>query len=181
MKSKNYNEKLQKLIEEAEKDGYKLSDTGFIKTEDIMFPVMEVFFVHNTTYEEFGRFYIYKRTVKISQEDYDKIVTYAKENDYKSIKCNYNNGDELLKEIIYKNDKSGIDFSSFTIGGNIEIRYSDYHVYSDADECVDLFLTKENENDDFPRGYISFYKMKLEDFVKAEAVDFRLEKFMRDN
>ena len=86
MKSKNYNEKLQKLIEEAEKDGYKLSDTGFIKTEDIMFPVMEVFFVHNTTYEEFGRFYIYKRTVKISQEDYDKIVTYAKENDYKSIK-----------------------------------------------------------------------------------------------
>ena len=31
MKSKNYNEKLQKLIEEAEKDGYKLSDTGFIK------------------------------------------------------------------------------------------------------------------------------------------------------
>lgn len=49
MNLQDYNKKLQKLIEEAEKDGYKLSDTGFIKTEDIMFPVMEVFFVHNTT------------------------------------------------------------------------------------------------------------------------------------
>lgn len=69
-----YNTKFQSLIDEARKDGFKLSDNGFVKTEDEKFPVMEVFLVNNTTYEDSGRFNVYKRTVKISQEDYDKIV-----------------------------------------------------------------------------------------------------------
>ena len=176
-----YNTKFQSLIDEARKDGFKLSDNGFVKTEDEKFPVMEVFLVNNTTYEDSGRFNVYKRTVKISQEDYDKIVAYAKENDCKNIKCNYNNGDELIERIFYNNDESGIDFSLANIGGNIEIRYNKYRVYGDEYECVDLFLTKKDDDDDFPRGYISFYIMERRDFEKAENVNLNLEKFMRDN
>lgn len=176
-----YNSKLLNLIKEARKDGIELSNEIFVKTAEEKFPVMEVFFVNNTTYEDFGRFNIYKRTVKISQEDYDEIVAYAKKNDCKNIKCNYNNGDELIERIIYNNDESGFDFSLANIGGNIEIRYNNYRVYSDKDECVDLLLTKENDDDDFPRGYVSFYIMNRSDFEESERVSINLEKFMRDN
>ena len=60
-----YNTKFQSLIDEARKDGFELSDNEFVKTEDEKFPVMEVFLVNNTTYEDSGRFNIYKKTVKI--------------------------------------------------------------------------------------------------------------------
>lgn len=176
-----YNTKFQSLIDEARKDGFKLSDNEFVKTEDEKFHVMEVFLVNNTTYEDSGRFNIYKKTVKISQEDYDKIIVHAKENDCKTIKCDYRNGDELIERIIYSNDELNIDFSMCSIGGNISIRYNSYRVYNDNDECVDLFFTKENDDDDFPRGYISFYIMERRDFEKAENVNLNLEKFMRDN
>ena len=92
-----------------------------------------------------------------------------------------NNGDELIERIIYNNDESGFDFSLANIGGNIEIRYNNYRVYSDKDECVDLLLTKENDDDDFPRGYVSFYIMNRSDFEESERVSINLEKFMRDN
>ena len=85
LNSDYYNTKLQKLIEEASKDGITLHDNKFEQTEDEKFPVMEVFFVNNSTYEDSGRYHIYKRTVKISQDDYGRIVAYAKENNYKKL------------------------------------------------------------------------------------------------
>lgn len=74
-----------------------------------------------------------------------------------------------------------MDFSSLSVGGDITIVHNSYHVYTDNDECVDLFLAKEDDNNDFPRGYISFYMMESSDFAKAENVNMRLKKFMRDN
>lgn len=182
MNSNYYNTKLQSLIEEARKDGIGLYNNRFFeRISDNKFPVMEVFFVDNTTYEEFGKYHIYKRTVKISQEDYDRIVTYAKENNYKRIRLNCSNGDDCIEEIFYDNDESGMDFSSLNVGGDLTIVYNSYRVYTTHDECIDLFLTKENDDDDFPRGYISFYIMERRDFEKAENVNLNLEKFMRDN
>lgn len=74
-----------------------------------------------------------------------------------------------------------MDFSCLNVGGDITIVHNSYHVYTDNDECVDLFLTKEDDNNDFPRGYISFYMMESSDFAKAENINMRLKKFMRDN
>ena len=74
-----------------------------------------------------------------------------------------------------------MDFSSLNVGGDLTIVYNSYRVYTTHDECIDLFLTKENDDDDFPRGYISFYIMERRDFEKAENVNLNLEKFMRDN
>lgn len=181
LNSDYYNTKLQKLIEEASKDGITLHDNKFEQTEDEKFPVMEVFFVNNSTCEDSGRYHIYKRTVKISQDDYGRIVAYAKENNYKKLKFNCSNGDDCIEDIFYNNDESGMDFSSLSVGGDITIVHNSYHVYTDNDECVDLFLTKEDDNNDFPRGYISFYMMESSDFAKAENVNMRLKKFMRDN
>ena len=57
------------------------------------FPVMEVFLVNNTTYEDSGRFNIYKKTVKISQEDYDKNIV-----------------DEAIKNMVINIDKKQLQF-----------------------------------------------------------------------
>lgn len=143
---------------------------------------MEVFFVDNTTYENYGYFHIYKRTTKISQDDYNTILSYAKENNYKEFKCNFEKSNDFVNEIIFKNDNSCIDFQNRNVGGNIEIVYSDdYYIYTDGDECVDLYFTKEDDNDDFPRGYVSFYMIEMQDFEKAEKVNLHLKKIMREN
>lgn len=63
-----YKSKLEDLILQAEKDGYELSNNNFRKTDNDKFPVMEVFFVNNTVYEDYGYFNIYKRTVKFHKK-----------------------------------------------------------------------------------------------------------------
>ena len=170
-----YNSKLEDLIWQAEKDGYELSGNSFKKTDDDKFPVMEVFFVNNTVYEDYGYVNIYKRTVKIPQEDYNEILNYAKNNNCKDIKLDYY--DDVIERIFYSNDQSNVDFSMGC--GNIFVRYNHYHVYTDKDECVDLLFSKDSDDDDFPRGYVSFYMMERHDFEKAENVNLNLEKFMK--
>ena len=59
--------------------------------------------------------------------------------------------------------------------------YSTYCIYSDNDECVDVWFSKEDDNYRFPRGYISIYRMTGSDYEKQEKVDLHLKKFMRDN
>ena len=59
-----YKSKLEDLILQAEKDGYELSNNNFRKTDNDKFPVMEVFFVNNTVYEDYGYFNIYDVGVK---------------------------------------------------------------------------------------------------------------------
>ena len=39
----------------------------------------------------------------------------------------------------------------------------------------------DSDDDDFPRGYVSFYMMERHDFEKAENVNLNLKKFMKDN
>lgn len=176
-----YKSKLEDLIRQAEKDGYELSNNNFSKTDNDKFPVMEVFFVNNTAYEDYGYFNIYKRTLKIPQEDYNEILDYAKKNNCKNIKIDCCNGDDVIERIFYGNDESNINFSMGSTGGNIFVRYNHYHVYTDEDECVDLFFSKKNDDDDFPRGYVSFYMMERHDFEKAENVNLNLKKFMKNN
>lgn len=181
-------EQLQELINEARKEGYELINGRFEKveeTEEEMFPVMEMFFFNNSVYEDFGKYNIFKKTVKIDEEDFEKMISFAKENNCTDFECNYEVEDEFIDEIIdrviNKYDKSSIEFMDVNIGGTITVQLNEYRKYTTEDKCVDLWFTKENDNDDFPRGYISFYLMESSDFEKAENIDLRLEKFMRDN
>ena len=58
----------------------------------------------------------------------------------------------------------------------------DYYVYPECEvKCVDLWFTKSDENDDFPRGFISFYEITMNDFEQSDNVKLHLKKFMRDN
>lgn len=130
-------------------------------------------------HEDYGHVNIYKRTVKIPQEDYNEILDYAKNNNCKDIKFDYCNGDDVIERIFYSNDTSNVDFSMGC--GDIFVRHNHYHAYTDEDECVDLLFSKDSDDDDFPRGYVSFYMMERHDFEKAENVNLNLEKFMKDN
>ena len=183
----DYNDKLQSLIIQASRDGYEFSDGKFEKTKLEKFPVMEMFLINNGTYEETGCYDIFKKNVKISEEDFAKVLEYAKENNGKNIRCKYDiEGDfleKILQDVIFKYDESNIDFVDVNVGGNITIEHrNDYYIYSKGkDECVNLWFTKSEEDDDFPRGFISFYEMTMSDFEQSDNVKLHLEKFMRDN
>ena len=49
----------------------------------------------------------------------------------------------------------------------------------DRDYYGDIWLTPLYMESDFPTGYLSFYKMKNEDFEKAENINMQIKKFMR--
>lgn len=183
----NYNDELQSLIRRATRDGYEFSDGRFKKIKLEKFPVMEMFLVNNSTYEHTGYYDIFKKTVKISDEDFDKVLEYAKENNYKKIHCNFNTEDEfvekIISDIILKYDESNIEYVEVNVGGYITVEYrDDYYVYPEGEvKCVDLWFTKSEEDYDFPRGFISFYEITMNDFEQSDNVELHLKKFMRDN
>lgn len=187
---KDFNKQLQELIKEANKSGYEYKNGKFKLTDEGKFPVMEVFLIDETTCESTGYWNIYKKTVKISDEEYKKVLEYAKENEHEDINDDNENEDfyekffdVIMGDIVGKyDDNSNIDFY---IGyGNIQICYEEefsYHDHEGYTECVDLWFTKKIEDGRFPRGYISFYEMPLSDFKKAESVDLDITKYMRWN
>lgn len=183
----NYNDKLKELINQAEKDGYIFFHGKFEKIKSNKFPVIEIFFINNSICEATGYYDIYKKTVKITDEDFERIITYAKQNNDEAFCCNCtieeSSMNEIIEDIIYKYDQSNFNYLNANIGGSIIVEYrDDYAIYSDyEDECVNFWFTKQDEDDDFPRGYISFYEMTKRDFEKADDVDLHLNKFMRDN
>lgn len=185
----DFNRELNKLIENAASKGYALKDGKFEITTQEKVPVMEIFFIDNTTYEDTGRWYIYKETVKISDEDYKEILKLGKKYHNKEFKINCSTDyegfcEEVIEEIVLKYDKSKIEFIDTNVGGTVRVLHDKNHEYYDKEgytDYVDLWFSKEEDDDDFPRGYISFYEMPLCDFVNAEHIDMCVKKYIRDN
>lgn len=179
----DYNKQLQNLISDAKKAGFNLIDGKFKPMYDQMIPVVEMFLVYNTTYEKTGHYYIYKDTVIIDESDYEQILHTGKKFNTLSAK-----DDELgetaldtILDILDKYNYSGISLAEGATDGQIDMMYSTYRIYSDNDKCVDVWFSKEYDNCEFPRGYISIYKMTGSDYKKHEKVVLHLKKFMRDN
>ena len=190
----DFNRELNKLIEKAASKGYALKDGKFEMTTQEKVPVMETFFIYNTTCEDTGRWYIYKETVKISDEDYKKILEYGEKYynyhyDSKGYKINHDceyEGfyEDVMENIVLKYDNSRLGYQDANIGGTVYVWHDEDHEYYDKEgytDYVDLWFSKEEDDDDFPRGYISFYEMPLCDFVNAEHIDMCVKKYMRDN
>ena len=180
----DYNKQLQKLISDAKKAGFDLIDGEFKPSSDNpMISVMESFLFYNTTYEDSGHYYIYKDTVPMDESDYKKIIDFGKKVGKLSKKDNeFGDADyDEIFDILCKYDNSLIGFGDGSTDGQIDIMYSTYRVYSNNDDCVDFRFSKEDDNCDFPRGYVSIYKMIGSDYEKQEKVDLHLKKFMRDN
>lgn len=185
----DYNYRLKKLIKEANEHGYEFTNGIFEQTKSDRIPVMETFLVDNSTYEHTGYWAIYKKTTRISDEDYKKILKLGKKYDYKDFKINHSTKyegfyKEVIADIVCKYDKSRIDFINGNIGGTVRVNYEEYFGYFDRDgetEYVDLWFMKEDDNCDFPRGYISFYEMPMCDFKKAEDINLEVTKYIRYN
>lgn len=183
----DYNKKLKELIKEAADHGYTFgSDNEFHKEPEYVY-VMEMFWIWNSVYEETGEYYIYKHTFKITNEEYNRMVDFGKKNDMKAICCDHlseNGICDIADDIIYKYDTSDIDFLN-GFDGSIDVQYRNdyYNRYTkeyDA-ECVDLWFSKKDDNSDFPRGYISFYQMQLQDYENSQSIDLEVRKFLKDN
>lgn len=185
----NYNDKLKQLIKDAADHGYKYQNGEFIKNPDDFTPVMEVFLQTHSTYESSGYYYIYKHTFVITEEELEKMLIYAKSLN-KTIDFETELNDVLYDDIILKyliSDKNcNINLDLFNEEeGQVLIQSNTYNVYElQKDKCADFFFSCKNDeyqNNAFPTGYISFYKMLEKDFEKMENVNLTLHKFMRDN
>ena len=184
----DFNKELQELINKANQNGYDFKNGKFERTKELKFPVMEEFLIDNSTEESTGYWKIFKKTVRISEEDYKEIIDYAKKHNSEDIRCrcSIDIDEEFLEKIIDnidKYDESKMDITETNIGGTIRIWYDDsYYIYNDEEsECVDLWFSKEYDDCDFPRGYISFYEMSSTDFEKADDINLNIEKFMKYN
>lgn len=179
----DYNQELQKIIQMAKRDGYCFINEKFEK-ENNKFPVMEILLIDNSVNEDTGYWYIFKKTYKIEYGEFEEIKTFANKNDSKSFRCccsESNDIEDIIENIVFKYDESDINFLNANTGGYINVSYTKYSKYSEDDECVDFWFTKSNEDDDFPRGFISFYEMEVNDFEKSDNVNIHLEKFMKYN
>lgn len=67
--------------------------------------------------------------------------------------------------------------------GTTSFHHIQYERYSDCDDCYEVHFTKNGEESTYPDGYISFYKMKRDDYIveKEKSVNMILKKFMRPN
>ena len=179
----DYNHVLNELIEAAKDNGYTFENGKFVENGSV-FPVMEALYINNSTDEDTGYYQIYKKTVKINKEDYGAIFEFAKTHNYKEFKVNCSDVDDSFENIlclISKYNQFKFDYVNTNRGGTITVQYVSYGHGDDKQYAVDLWFDKQFDNDDFPRGFISFYLMKENDFKNAENVDMMLKKYLRDN
>lgn len=185
----DFNYKLERLIKEANEHGYEFTNGIFEQTKSDKIPVMETFFINNGVYESYGYWTIYKKTTRISNEDYKKILELGEKYSFDDYKIDYSTKYEgfykdVIADIVCKYDKSNIDFTDGSRGGTIQVNYEEYFEYFDRDgetEYVDLWFIKEDDDCDFPRGYISFYEMPMCDFKKAEDINLEVTKYIKYN
>ena len=181
----DYNQKLNKLMEDAKAHGYKFENGKFFKDSKDFFPVMEVMFEWHTTYEDEGQYYIYKHTFEINQENYKKMIDFIQSQNLKE----YNLDKEetvydVIEEIVFKylnTDHTCDAFGNCNYNGNITFAYDTFQKYGEKDECGDIWFVPPFTQSTFPFGYVSFYQMRKEDFAKQENVNLILEKFMKYN
>lgn len=185
----DFNYKLKKLIKEANEHGYEFTNGIFEQTKSDIIPVMETFFIDNSTYEHTGYWTIYKNTIRISDEDYKEILKLGKKYHDEEFKINCSTKyegfyKEVIADIVCKYDKSKIDFINGNVGGTVRAWNEEEYYYFDREgytDYVDLWFSKEDDDDDFPRGYISFYEMPMCDFKKTESVNLDITKYIRYN
>lgn len=179
-----YNEQFQEILKEAQNHGYEFKNGKFERNLNGFFPVMEVFLQSHTSYEDEGRYYIYKNTFQISENDHERIMNYVELMDGKTIDFDSDFPVKLYEDVILEylcRDKKCNIFDDM-YDGNVEIEKRIYNKYSDKDECGELYFKhKENNDNSFPTGYISFFKMTDQDFEKKEYMNVWLNKFMREN
>lgn len=180
-----YNKQFQEILKEAQNYGYEFKNGIFEKDPNVFFPVMEVFLQSHTSYEDEGRYYIYKNTFQISQDDYERIMNYVDLMSGKIIDFDSDFPVGLYEDILVKyfdEDKKCNIFEDDIYDGDVEIEKRIYSKYSGEYECGELYFKhKENNDNSFPTGYISFFNMMNKDFEKKEYVNMWLNKFMRDN
>ena len=191
-----FDKKLNELIKEAYKSGYKLKDGKFELSTPDKFPVMEVFLFSQSTYEDYGHFNVFKETVRISNEEYQRVLNYAEENSGQDITDKNEEEDfaqgffEILDDVVNKNVKL-YTISDFYLSHKDSIR-----IWSDEDypfeyrgdsegetKYADFYFRRDDDDSNFPQGYISFYEILASDFEKVKEQDINLDltKFVKIN
>lgn len=186
-KKEFYDKEFQDLIELAKKDGLVFTD-GKFEHEEYTFPVMEILHIRDLTDEDKGKYQIYKEIFHINKTQYDKVFSFAEENNLNEYLINEDlpETDEFIdgiSEVIADYDCFDFDYVCFGSGGKIQIQCNEYGYGDNKQKAVDLWFSKQCVDDDFPIGYISFYMMRESEYNKAKEnrIDMLLSKHLRFN
>jgi len=181
----DYNKELQmlkqkeeELINKAKSKGYKLINNQFTKDEFI--PVMEIYAYGESTYESYGRFMIFKKTIPLNEEQITKI------------KYMQHTKEIIIEELIYDDgiltQIDGMDnfYEILSWSGELDARHIERIVNNLEDEYhslqngQSLYLEFFFESEGM-RGYISVYDMSPNDLEKQDNIDLTLDKCLTWN
>lgn len=181
----DYNKKLQKLISEAQKDGYDFidGDSARFKRKEEWLYVMEVFTFSKTCYEDSGKYHIFKDIYEIPKDIFLRMEDSSPRLWGKEEKGLCGEIFELFVRRILREIPGFTVYDWYGNEGVTSFHHIQYEKYSDCDDCYEVYFTKNGKESTYPDGYISFYKMERNDYIaeKEKSINITLEKFMRLN
>jgi len=172
-------QKEQELINKAKAKGYKFINNQFTKDEFI--PVIEIYAYGETTYESYGNFMIFKKTIPLTKEQLLEIkgIQQTKENIINDFM--YNDG-FLTKldglDSFYDISEWHGMLDSENIDGIVEDLEEEYSMLEDG---CNLYLEFFFEIEEGLRGYISVYDMPLDKLGQQDNIDLTLHKYLTQN
>lgn len=172
---KNYNNELQELykkqkelIKEAQNNGWILKKDKLYKEEKI--PCLEVYFRFELDYESYGHFAFFKKTVPITEEEYDKCMGLVDEKE---------NLFEYIDELCNKYTELNI-FNSYEYDCSSEPMINTYEIDEVEEEVLEIFFNNK-PGYNYIDGYLNVYKIDSNRLKEQDDVNVELNKYMRYN
>lgn len=178
----DYNERLlelekekERIIKEAEKEGYIKVNGRLIKKHYV--PVIEFLIYTETLYEEEGRYKIAKGTFIIDEDTFGVMKSVEDEEEFWECIINYcedylpNNFYDILD-----------DFGNYDLEKISQMITEDEAIdfYWQLEENRNLFSNEVYFNCDRGRGFISIYKMPINEYKrKNDEVFIKMDKYLR--
>lgn len=172
-------QKKQEIIESAKVKGYKLINNQLTKEEFI--PVIEIYAYGETTYESYGTFMVFKKTIPLTKEQLLEIKSVQQTK--KNIIEDFIYDDGILTKI------DGLDsfydmseWHGLLDPKNIERIVEDLEEeYPMLEDGCNLYLEFFFELEEGLRGYISVYDMPVDKLEKQDNIDLTLNKYLTWN
>ena len=83
----------------------------------------------------------------------------------------------MIENIISKYDDSQLEYVDTSSTGTITVQHRKVGYHENEQYIVNLIFNKEYDEDNFPKGIISFYYMKAKDLKNVDNIDLYLKSF----
>ena len=172
-------QKEQEIINDAKAMGYSRINGQFIK--DKIIPVIEIYAYGETTYESYGTFMVFKKTIPLTKEQLLEIKSIQQTKE--DIVNDFIYDDGVLTKIEgLDNFYDILEWHGQLDPENIERIVEDLEEeYPMLQDGCNLYLEFFFELGEGLRGYISVYDMPSDELEKQDSIDLTLNKHLTSN